>query len=542
MSQPNTPSHSPCLPGNRRYRGWGQGQGRASSDPPPIPETALRQNRDRSPYTQKLGLGPAKITPKPQRQSDTFYYDSQSIPYWDDSTGVIHNIPSSPSRHHDESRVKPIAGWYNPYTEIVGGGFYSQVSAPDGGAATFEDRSHTHDRSTETTVMSECDFLTKRPTSKEDTETTFKNVSDSFHVQSDKSVEISKKNRLRRVFRKRDASEELRQGATATIKAAALKCGVRNIREHKSSTSLNVTGLLGKKNSKLTARTSSWAFSHRPATSASPNIPKVGDSFAVLHTRASSEERKPPVANASFPLKAFVKKQEAGRFIERTPTLDRVRKLRTEEQAKAFAILEGRMPEVETTQEDDLQFSGKLALHVIKPKMTRARRNALNDKEHQESNSIMGVDLLDGNSASSSVYSSDEGDELEKLAKAVAGLRPFQDLPSPSKLGSFQHYSVIPDGLDLRDIHAVKEQAGGNEPCGQEENSQGSTVADAEAKPAKAPSAVDTFANRTGAAHSSDESLVTLSSEDYDRLSGEEKLKMEQNGVKRRWYRGFRKV
>jgi hypothetical protein len=41
--------------------------------------------------------------------------------------------------------------------------------------------------------------------------------------------------------------------------------------------------------------------------------------------------------------------------------------------------------------------------------------------------------------------------------------------------------------------------------------------------------------------HSSTESFVTVSSEDYEKIRAEQ-LETQQNGVKRRWYKGFRKV
>ena len=41
---------------------------------------------------------------------------------------------------------------------------------------------------------------------------------------------------------------------------------------------------------------------------------------------------------------------------------------------------------------------------------------------------------------------------------------------------------------------------------------------------------------------SSQKSFTTASTGDYERVGSQEELGQEQNGVKRRWYRGFRKV
>ncbi|KAI2485412.1 hypothetical protein Ptr902_04352 [Pyrenophora tritici-repentis] len=544
MSQPDTHGNSPHVLGHRRYRG--QGQGQASSDPTPAPQTALSQNQDQSPSRQKGCLVPAETAQNAssKRQSDPFYYDSQSILYWDDSTGVIHNIPSSPSTHCGKSQAKTIAGWYNPYADIVGGGPYAQVSAADDGAAIAEDRIYARKTPPKTQALSEFDYSGEQPMIKQNIGSRFKPLLGPIGVRSDKNAEISKKERWRRVVGKRDATQKLRQGATAMIKAAAATREERNKVELESLTSLDMIGFSGKKDGDLETRTTSWAFSHTLATSLSPKICKAGDSFGASHTSATSEDRKLSVADASMPLEAFGKKQEAGQVIECTPTLDRVRKLRAEEQAKALAILEGQLPETKIVNEDDPHLAGRLARHFIKTDMTRVPRDALTDEEHQEANSVggLGLNLPAGNSASSSLYSSDEGDDLEKLAKAVAGLCPFQNLPSPSKLGSLRHYSAIPGGLDLVKIQEAKEQAEEPDSCGEAAVVQSTTAAEAEAKFAEAPSAVDTSAKRTHAAHSSGESIESLSSEDYDRLSGEQKREVEQNGVKRRWYKGFRKV
>ena len=56
----------------------------------------------------------------------------------------------------------------------------------------------------------------------------------------------------------------------------------------------------------------------------------------------------------------------------------------------------------------------------------------------------------------SSVYSIENNaqeDEIEKLTKAIAGLRPFQDLPPPSpKKKAFERMSAVPVGLNVGKI------------------------------------------------------------------------------------------
>ena len=76
----------------------------------------------------------------------------------------------------------------------------------------------------------------------------------------------------------------------------------------------------------------------------------------------------------------------------------------------------------------------------------------------------------------------------------------------------------------------------------------GRTQAEAEAELLKVLNTTNEGTGRDGAGvgtsqeNSSAESFATVSSDDYERIRAEDELASEQNGVKRRWYKGFRKV
>ena len=148
------------------------------------------------------------------------------------------------------------------------------------------------------------------------------------------------------------------------------------------------------------------------------------------------------------------------------------------------------------------------------------------------------------------MYSGDdntEEDEIDRLSDAIAGLQTFQHLTPPSqKKAEFWRKSAVPEGLDMSKIGA-----------GKDESNNGNELQQAPREKSLEEAQIGLLeyfnvpfeANETGRAdaqttqtNSSQKSFTTASTGDYERVGSQEKLGQEQNGVKRRWYRGFRKV
>lgn len=540
MSESNPNGDSAHFPRHHRPRGRGQSQSQISSDSTLAPQTAPRQNRDHSPHEQKRDFALTGTVQTISRQSDPFYYDSQRIPYWDDSTGIIHDLPTSPSRQKEKSKGQYIAGCDNPYAEIVGGGPYSQQLDASNHAAMVRDWPYAHETRPDQTNASHFDILAEHSITNEDAESRIRSWLDSEEASNDGNTERSIKGRFRRALRKKDANQTLHQRATETIKVAVAKRRVKGDAEPGSLVIVDVPGDAVEKNRNLRTATTRLDFRHRLVTPTPPNFSKSGASYGLLRTDTRFETRLPLATEAPSPSKAFDKQQETVRGIENTPTLDRVIELRAEEQSKVLALLKGRLSEPGKSHGDEGKLSGDLTQSIMNPDVP-------NDDGSQGMKSIV-PDHLDGNYASSSMYSSNENDDFEELAKAVAGLRPFQKLPSPSKLNSFQRHSAIPGGLDLLKIQAAKKkQVEVPNECEEQEAPQNIIGSEAEVGLPEAPVDMDTFASHAGAdtqsrAHTSDESLATMLSEGYNQIGRQESLQMEHNGVKRRWYRGFWKV
>jgi hypothetical protein len=284
-------------------------------------------------------------------------------------------------------------------------------------------------------------------------------------------------------------------------------------------------------------------------------------------TGANSTESKrlSVIVEAPSPLKLSTKKQHTRPAVERTPTLDHIVKLRTEEQAKALAALEGKPPKaaqqarVPETQHKkkasseekrkgiefipDIDFADSVdwgkSLHELAgpPPPKSAQRNLAGTAD------AAGGDVNDA----SSVYSSDEdadGGEIEKLTNAVAGLRPFQDLPSltPDRT-SFRRKSAVPEGLDLGKLKAGKEESAG---VAEREKTTDEAMAEVlEALEAlEATEATEAAARGAGSLKesSSKESFVTASSDEYEQIGSATELETDQNGGKERWFTGFRQA
>jgi hypothetical protein len=260
-------------------------------------------------------------------------------------------------------------------------------------------------------------------------------------------------------------------------------------------------------------------------------------------------ESKPlsAVVEAPSPLKLSTKKQDSRSAGERTPTLDHIRKLRAEEQAKTLAALEGvqQTPQVSVQEASSSTYRKKTSREGKRRGIEFLPNVDLGDSidwgkslHDLAAHEVDKYDSDEANGASSSVYSSDadDEDEIDKLTKAIAGMRPFQNLPSPTPLNSFQRQSAVPEGLDLGKIKALKKVP-------EEKVAQEKTSDEAMAEVLEALAAIEAAARGEDASRtSSKESLATISSDDYEQVGLAAELQTDQNGVKRRWFKGFRKV
>jgi hypothetical protein len=282
------------------------------------------------------------------------------------------------------------------------------------------------------------------------------------------------------------------------------------------------------------------------------------------HTPAKESKPLSAVVEAPSPLKLSTKKSiNTKPSAERTPTLDQIVKLRAEEQAKTLAALEG------APQKSGQQASVPETQHKKKTSKEEKRKGVefipnldLGDsidwgKSFYELASPPPVPpksakryltaAVDVNDASSSVYSSDDEDDeddeddIEKLTQAVAGLRPFQDLPSSTPRTSFHRRSAVPEGLDLGKIKAVKE---GAEELSSKDLPHEKTSDEAMTEVLEALEATEAAARGEPSLKesSSKESFATLSSDDYEQVGSPTELETDENGVKRGWFKGFRKA
>jgi hypothetical protein len=282
--------------------------------------------------------------------------------------------------------------------------------------------------------------------------------------------------------------------------------------------------------------------------------------FESKRTNEKERNSLSVIVEAPSPLKLTTKPPNT-RFGERTPVLDHILKLRAEEQAKTLAKLEGELGGVsvqegntptkhakKTSREEKRKGAEFLpnmdlgdsidwgsSLYELAGKPTAPAKTAV-VKAIEE-------DYVRTHDASSNVYSSDDDDEIAKLTKAVAGLRPFQDLPSstPNRT-SFQRKSAVPEGLDLSKIMAVKEES---EELTSKQVPPEKTSDEAMAEVYEALEATEAAA-RSGdvveaSRNSSKESFATVSSDDYERVGSPAELETEHNGGKKRWFGGFRK-
>ena len=252
------------------------------------------------------------------------------------------------------------------------------------------------------------------------------------YTRSHEDMGRSTTDRLHKSVGKKDSNQKLRQDATTIIQIAAAKRGGKGNAEPGSLAYANMTCLSLKKEINLQARINSFKSSHRPEIKMLLNFPIMEAYSRSLCTEKTFVHRSSLVVEATSRLKEFDKKQELIQGIEHTPTLDLVTKLRAEEQAKALAMLESQRLEAEESRKDDIHLAGDLVQSITKSGIPQASGNGSSDDERHRTKSITGLDFQEEICASSSVYSSDDEDvnDLNKLAKAVAGLFPFEDLTS----------------------------------------------------------------------------------------------------------------
>jgi len=364
-------------------------------------------------------------------------------------------------------------------------------------------------------------------------------------------------------------NQKMRQDTTDAIKLATEKRGkikadqpLQSLPEHEPKTAVK------RKSAPLPPILPKFAFENQPIISAK----LVKSRTASFRKSAEAQHNTTPLSaidEAPSPLNASNKR----RSVDRTPTLDRVLALRAEEQAKALAKLEGDVLEDKPTDDGEQHIPRELVKRIgdsesrCIPRVT-SREEKRHASEFVPGMEVAGRDEREGicmmddldvrakeeDGAGSSVYSSVDNaqeDEIETLTKAIAGLKPFQDLPPPSsspKKKAFERQSAVPVGLDVAKLGKGKGGLGdGAGSKTKPEELGGRTQVEAEAELLKVLNATNETSGGgsagvgTSQENSSVESFATVSSDDYEQIRAEDELASEQNGVKRRWYKGFRK-
>ncbi|KAI4649696.1 hypothetical protein J4E93_004016 [Alternaria ventricosa] len=569
MTQQDPSWNPPRGPKNRYPHRRGHVQ--ASSDPNPAPQILQPQSQ----HTESTW------NPQ-QRNSDPFQYDTQTMPYWDDASGAIHDISNATPRNLDASYAKGFDGgetrtthsqqqqqqdqvaglqsygqhqWHNPYAEIVGGGPYAQDQV-------------THPTSTSTPPKN-----TSRTAITKDNKGNRRDFTPYFDAADPRNHTDLKSPDKYNFLRTKDVNQKLRQDTTDAIKLATEKRGkvkadqpLPSLPEHEPKTTI-----VKRKSAPLPPILPRFNFEN---SAISPKLAKS-------RTASFGKSAEAPAQQNTTPLSAIVEapspltKSNKRNSVDRTPTLDRVLALRAEEQAKALAKLEGDVLEDKGIDDSEQHIPRELVKRISDsesrciPRVT-SREEKRHASEFVPGMKVPGLDEQEGvcvmddpdvrakekeeeDGAGSSVYSSANNaqeDEIEKLTKAIAGLKPFQDLPPPSpKKKAFERQSAVPMGLNvgkigngkggLKDGAALKPKP---------EELGGRTQAEAEAELLKVLNTTNEGTGRDGAGvgtsqeNSSAESFATVSSDDYEQIRAEDELSSEQNGVKRRWYKGFRKV
>ncbi|KAI4609165.1 hypothetical protein J4E83_008807 [Alternaria metachromatica] len=559
MTQPDPNWNPPRGPKNRYPHRRGHVQ--TSSDPNPAPQIL-------QPQSQHTG----SIRNPQQRNSDPFQYDTQTMPYWDDASGAIHDVSNATPRNldrayakgfggektgttHDQQQQDQVAGlqtygqhqWHNPYAEIVGGGPYAQHQATH---PTSSPPKNTSKTATKDNKANRRDFTPYFDAADPRNHTDLRSP-DKYNFLGTK-----------------DVNQKMRQDTSiklATEKRGSIKADqpLQSLPEHEPKTTL-----VKRKSAPLPPILPRFNFENPP----------ISGKLAKSRTASFGKSAETPTQYTT-PLSAIneapspLSKANKRRSVDRTPTLDRVLALRAEEQAKALAKLEGEIQEDKAVDDSEQHIPRELVKRISDsesrciPRVT-SREEKRHASEFVPGMKVAGVDEWEGGcvmddpavkmekeeeeAVGSSVYSENNAqeDEIETLTKAIAGLKPFQDLPAPSpKKKAFERQSAVPVGLDVGRIGKGKggiKGGAGSKP--KPEELGGRTQDEAEAELLQVLNATGERTGRgsagvgTSQENSSAESFATVSSDDYEQIRAEDELASEQNGVKRRWYKGFRKV
>lgn len=372
----------------------------------------------------------------------------------------------------------------------------------------------------------------------------------------------SEKEGFRHALATKDMNQKLRQNTIETMKAATAKRGT--VHAERMSEPRVPPRAFNEERHPTSPR-----FKSKFAIPASPKTPRAIAVPASGPVSYQWPDTLSPVLEAPSPLKISSDNQpNTLSKHERTSTLDRILNLRAEEQAKALAQLQGELYTPSETKLTKQQAPDALAHGETGSESQRIAHFDLRESKQQafefvaspvspESQRRKDVCTIPDvvapaktASAGSSVYSSDgttEEDEIDRLSKAIAGLQTFQNLPplSPKK-AEFQRKSAVPEGLDMSKIGADKEESNNEnelQQVPQEKSLEEAHMGLLEYfnVPLEATETGKADA-QTPQTSSSQKSFTTASTGDYERVGSQEKLGQEQNGVKRPWYRGFRKV
>jgi hypothetical protein len=462
---------------------------------------------------------------------------------------------TSSQQQGSQLQIAPQSAFNNPYLDIVGDGPYGKDQAFYG-------------KYQESVDEPELDFRGKKGNRRD-----FTPYFDSADARNSADFGSLEKDSFRVALGAKNANSEMRREATNAIQTATTRRDELNVEKPLSlvpgSEPMPSPGLFGRYHPPTTPTT----FRSKFEVPISPKIAKVGAVDSSNPTDHQWLKYLSPVVEAPSPLKVSSKNQPTTRPKHKyTPTLDHVLKLRADEQAKALAMLEGDSLEKKQPGEDHRHAPRALSWKISDSKSHPVHRITSHDQKRHASEFIaepgspepkklaatcLMADPVDptekDDRSSSSVYSNDDNvqeDEIDRFSKAVAGLHPFQDLPSPlpNKTG-FQRRSAVPAGLDWSKVEAGQEELENGAGAQQMQQApRQRTLKGPHARILKYPNVQKTDTGRGGVEttgcqdDSSAESFAIASEEDYERVGVEEELIAEQNGVKRRWYKGFCKV
>ncbi|KAH6846838.1 hypothetical protein B0T12DRAFT_357599 [Alternaria alternata] len=480
------------------------------------------------------------VTQDRQRSSDHLRYETQSTPYWDNANGAIHNIPSALSRNSVPPHAQTMTAFNNPYLDIVGDGPYGRNQAMYTAAG-----------------MAEAESIGERTRRRD-----FTPYFDAADARNGMDLCSSDKEGFRHALAKKDMNQKLRQDTIETMKAATAKRGTG----HTERTSEPRVPLRA---SNEIRHPTTPKFKSKFTIPASPKTPRAIAVPASGPVSYQWPDTLSPVFEAPSPSKISSDNQpNTLSKHKRISTLDRILNLRVEEQAKALARLQGELYKPSETNVTKQQApdalthgkSGSESQRIAHFDLRGSKQQAFEfiasqvSPESQRRKDICTIpDVVAPDktaSAGSSVYSSDgttEEDEIDRLSKAIAGLQTFQHLTPPSqKKAEFQRKSALPEGLDMSKIRAGREESDNENKLQQvprEKSLEESQIGLLEYSNAPVEATGTGKADaQTPQTSSSQKSFATASTGDYERVESQEKLGQKQNGVKRRWYRGFRKV